>query len=1001
MNIISKLCHRDGIRSLFLALTATAALGILAFLPTSPAGCQAVSSLSKVRHLRTEAFDIYFPDSLAGYGFRLAGFADDVLADLESFFGNPASGGSLDGIFSGKRIPVLLSDVEYSLNGYFTPYSSNRIVIYPKAAGPSGQLASFEDELRSVFIHELTHVVTLNMRSSFWSALASLAGDAVTPTAWIMPNALVEGTAVWVESERGPVDDGVADDGAADGGAGSVQDGTMADDGLAAAGRLSDPAALEPVFLDLSLGRRRGLWDVSGVADHPGAGSLPYLYGALFARFMEDRYGSESIGELWRMAAKGYIFAGFDGTATTRGILERVSGQRPAALWDAFLDWLEGQAVKPRAASDPAIGAAGGRIGAFCADEHRLFYLDQETRAVFVLDLADENSKPVRLFPADGYLEEMRLSEDGFSLELAWIRKDQRGTILPATWTWDIARQKFKYTGDRLIEDAGGAIANLEPGSPLPFLYARQHDPISGYAYGLVRMGARTSLARVSPNGVMEILDGPLAFIRSMSLWQELAGGSNEASGIRIAMSAALPGGLSRIAILEAGTAGWKLHVQKLAPAGGASSPVSAGRTRIIYKAGLADGRQELRIADADDDRLASDYETFDATWKPLETARREFSPETEKRDAMEESHATREPDTAETLPPALFPRLLASSRFPYADTESIGLTFRGNDLTERLSWGASAGWDFKAALPEASLALGLSIDEQSFTLAIIDSAEYVPGSAARILSAGLGHSWTRSLKPINRRVRTGATLHFAGLETDYSIADYFHPSFSYTSIGGGIETGYSTMSLRPFAPFDRQGVSLSAGLDYEVLPGTASAASFSGAMSLALPRPASILSLHGAFAPGDELFFHPSGRYYSVAGQNYPSAIAAPYPAYKAYEGMDSGSPWYCFGELAARPASLELGKKLGPVSMPFLPSWTLRRISLWTGLRAALLDRGGSPALPSSAFARMEIDAALLAGLAAEGHLGLNLEASWAFAPELVGGRILSLDFGFGVTY
>ncbi|HCO48408.1 MAG TPA: hypothetical protein DIT55_02810, partial [Spirochaetaceae bacterium] len=114
------------------------------FLPISPAGCQAVSSLSRVRHLRTEAFDIYFPDSLAGYGYRLAGFADDVLADLESFFGNPSSGKSSVQPFGGKRIPVLLSDVEYSLNGYFTPYSSNRIVIYPKAAGPTGELASFE-----------------------------------------------------------------------------------------------------------------------------------------------------------------------------------------------------------------------------------------------------------------------------------------------------------------------------------------------------------------------------------------------------------------------------------------------------------------------------------------------------------------------------------------------------------------------------------------------------------------------------------------------------------------------------------------------------------------------------------------------------------------------------------------------------------------------------------------------------------------------------------------
>jgi hypothetical protein len=987
----SKPSHRGGVKGFTLAFAAIVALGFLAFVPLSPAGCQAVASLSKVQHLRTDSFDIYFPDSLAAQGLRLAGFADDVLSDLKSFFGMSSSLGSSGWPFAEKRIPVLLSDVEYSLNGYFTPYSSNRIVIYPKAAGPTGELASFEDELRSVFIHELTHVVTLNMRSSFWAALASMAGDAVAPAAWVMPNALVEGTAVWIESGRG---------------LGSGLDGSVAGGGLAAAGRLSDPAALEPVFMDLSQGRRRGLWDVSGVADYSGAGSMPYLYGALFSRYLEDRYGSESLAELWRMAAKGNIFVGFDGTATTSGVLERVTGQRPAALWSAFLDWLEKQAVKPRAASDPAIGAAGGRIGAFCADENRLFYLDQEARAVFVLDLADENSKPVRLFPADGYLEEMRLSGDGSSLELAWIRKGQGGKILPASYVWDIAHRELKYAGDRPIEEVGGAIANLQPASPLPFLYARQLDPISGYAYGLVRMGTRTSLARVSPDGDMDILDSPLAFIRSMSLWPQPSIGSNEAGGIRIVMSAAQPGGLTRIVILDgtggAGNEGWKLQVQKLAPAGGASKPVLAGRTRIIYRAGLADGRQELRAADADDDRLASDYEALGATWKPLETARREFPPlaAAEPRQA-EELQTAAAPRPAEILSPALFPRLLASSRFPYADMESLGLTFHGHDLTERLAWNAAAGWDFKAALPEASLALGLSIDEQYFALAFADSTQSVSGGTARILSAGLGHGWTRSLRPINRRLWTSETLSFAGLDPNYSIAGYFHPAFSYTSIGGGIDIGYSTMSLRPFAPFDRQGLSFSTGLDYEILPGTASAASFSGALSLALPRPASILSLYGALAPNGALLFHPAGRYYSVAGQNYPSAIAAPYPAYKAYEGLNTGSSWYCFGELAARPVTFELWKKLDPVPMPFLPSWTLRRISLWTGLRAALLDRGGSPALPYSAFARAEIDAALLAGLAAEGHIGLNLEASWAFAPELAGGRIVSLDFGFGVTY
>ena len=84
----------------------------------------------------------------------------------------------------------------------------------------------------------------------------------------------------------------------------------------------------------------------------------------------------------------------------------------------------------------------------------------------------------------------------------------------------------------------------------------------------------------------------------------------------------------------------------------------------------------------------------------------------------------------------------------------------------------------------------------------------------------------------------------------------------------------------------------------------------------------------------------------------------------------------------------------------MPWLPSWTLRRVSLWGGMRAAALERDNLLALPYSAFARLEFDAALLAGLAAEGHIALHIEAAWAFVPSLAAGQVLHMDLGFGVT-
>ncbi len=942
---------------------------------------QAVRSFSPVEHIRTDSFDIYFPPSLGAQGQRLAAFADKAFADLLDFFGTAAGGKESAGsgiAFPSGRIAVLLSDVEPDLNGYSTAYPSNRIVLYVSSAGPTGELASLDDELRSVFIHELTHTITVNMRSPFWAALAAVGGDFVAPVSWIMPEALVEGTAVWVESQYG----------------------AMETPALPRTGRLHDPAALEPVYLDILQGRRRGLWDVSGVADYPGSGGMPYYYGALFASFMEERYGGESIRDLWSLAAQGNLFTGFDGTFGTRGLLGKYSGRQPAALWNEFLNWLRSRAEEAAGPQDAAIAAAGRRIGAFHADEKRLYYLDQDKRNVFALDLESGQAKPLKLFPGDGYIEDVWISADGGSLGIDWIRIGTGGRIEPAKYFYDLNSKTMSQPQEREVEEIGAAMVNLEPGAPLPFLHKPRLDPSTGYRYGLVRMGTRVMPARLSAEGAMEILDSPLLFVRSLALAGSPPPGQSDGFGQLIAMSATSEGGLSRIAVLAETTEGWKLYLQKTAPEGGAFSPVFSGRKRLIYKAALGDGEQELRVAKFDESTIASYAGPLDVAWKPLETMRASLPAPS----APTSASTANEEKIHERLKPTLFPRLLSASLYPFVASESAGLTFIGSDLTERLSWEASAGWDYIANVPETSFTMGLAVDEHYLAIAGIDSTDSSSAgiiAPTRMIGAAMGYRYNHYLLPVNRRFWTSAAASFAGLDEGYTVADYIFPNFDYRSAGGSVAAGYSSMRALPFAPFDRQGIAFSGGSDYEILPGTVSAFSFSGALSFAIPRPAAKLSFYGAWTPSNELLFHPMGRYYAVGGAYYSSALSAPYPDYKEYALMGSGSPWYGFGELAARIATFELWEAIGPISMPFLPSWAIRRVSFWGGLRAALLEQAGLPVLPYSAFARMETDLAVLAGLAAEAHIALNIEASWAFSSALSGGQTLHLDFGMGVTY
>ena len=960
---------------------------LLAVSNGSPVMAQAVRSLDRVGHIRTKSFDIYFPASLADQGKRLAGFADTVLADLDEFFG-------LDS--PSQKIPVLISDREIDLNGYFSPYPSNRILIFAAGAGPSGQLASLGDELRSVFTHELTHFVTLTLRSPFWSGLAALSGDFLVPTAWMMPNALIEGTAVWIESRR------------------PSEGSDEAEKAFPAPGRLNDPAALESVYGDILQGRRRGLWDVSNVADFPGSGSLPYLYGALFADFLSERYRSESLADLWRLASKGDIFEGFDGTQTSQGLLGSYTARPPDALWDEFLDWLDRRAEKTSQARDMAIGAAAGRIGAFCADGEKVYFFDAERGGIVAADIEPKRSlapKPRFLFPADGYIEDISLSAEGTGLEIDWVRSGQGGQLIPARYSYDFAKGKLLFGEDREVEGMGAAAANLGASAPRPFLNSPRLDQASGYRYGLVRLGSRTMPGRVDPEGAMELLDSPLLFVRSLALREGRALSSTEgrqepgASGDKgpmLALGATLPGGLSRIALAVESPAGWKLYLQKAAPEGGAFSPAFSGDARIVYRAEMGDGKRELRVTSIAENFLSTEYECSDVSWKPLDSMRALAGHGAS--DKRLEQKADAGDSEFSALPKrALFPRAFAASRYPYATSEAAGLRFEGSDLTERLAWQTSLGWNFAAKVPEASLGLSFSIDTQRLSLAASDSTNSGAGAATatRILGAGIGYGYWHYFLPNYRRIWASASASAAGLQKEYAIADFLSTTFDYGSFGSSLSLGYSTTRRLPFAPFDQKGFSSTFGLDVETLPGLASAFSLSGALSLSIPHPAAMLALYGAFSPGSDLLFHPLGRYHSVAGIAYPSALPASYPDYEEYGAMTGGSPWYFFGKLSARVATIELWKTMGPVRMPFLHSWTIRRVSLWAGLRAALLDQSGSLTVPSSAFARLEFDTALLAGLAARGHIALNLEASWAFSPALAGGQSLHIAFGTGVTY
>lgn len=884
------------------------------------ADSQALRGFESARLISTERFDIYYSGRMAPEALRLSGFADSTLADLEAIFGKfPGAG----------KMPVLITDIQPELNGYAIPYPSNRIVLYVAKPDPRESLASFDDEVRLVFTHELVHMVNMNDKAPFWRLVAAILGDLVTPAAWTMPYALLEGTAVWIES--------------------GIEEGS---------GRLNDPAALESVRTDLEWGLERSVWDVSGLLEYPGSGSLPYLYGGLFVEYFTRQFGREALAELWHAAGEGNIFGGFEGTPGISGIIEQVTGKKAGEVWADFLGWagerLGVERVGGGMSGDRPL--ARGRFGALASDGSKIYFLDLERRGVFELEIRPATETTVsakRLFPADPYLKSMRMANTGKSLALEWIKTAGDGTRRAQDYEYDLATTELRPVND------------TQPDAAIP-----------EWSYALLRIGARVVPGRISRDGSKEYIDFGEGSLRSLQ----------EDGPSLLALSLTPKGSASKIAVLREKGGRWELLIQKSAPPGGAHIPCFMGKDGIAYVARLPEGKEELRLLDFSAALASGDFEAKEVSWLALPESKME--PE----EIMPASQGERK---------VLFPRVLASVRYPYVENKSAGVAALGSDLSERLSWKAHVGWEFDSKVPETGMEIRLAASGHELGLRVSDSAAASSKGFARVSGVSLDWSYSRRLLPVSRVLGTGAFATVSGVMDSYTPELWLRPNWTYSSLGGGLSLSYSDMAYDAFAPFDLRGGSANLAADYEFLPGKARAMSVSGSISLASARPGLKLSAYGSYSPPGGLRFLPSGRYFYNSGTSWGSALATQYPYYKEYSAIDAGSSWYGFASLEARLLAIETGRLMEPVRLPLIPPWTLRRFSILAGARIAAMELSSGIILPASGFLALETDFALLAGFASQSHILASFEAAYAFDEALAGGNPIFIQFGFGVWY
>ena len=216
------------------------------------------------RTLHTKHFRIHFAPPLEAEARRAAVNAERAYAQLSTELVPPR--GIIDLVVS--------DDVDY-VNGYATPYPSNRIVVYANPPIDASGLRDYEDWNALVVTHELTHIFHLDRTRGIWRVGQAIFGrnPLLFPNLY-EPRWVLEGLAVYFESRMT--------------GVGRLESGEhlMTARAAALANRIPTLQELAP-----------------GTSRFPG-GEVIYVYGSLLFDYLSRTRGPQSVRDFVEIGSK-------------------------------------------------------------------------------------------------------------------------------------------------------------------------------------------------------------------------------------------------------------------------------------------------------------------------------------------------------------------------------------------------------------------------------------------------------------------------------------------------------------------------------------------------------------------------------------------------------------------------------------------------------------------------------------------------------------------------
>lgn len=348
--------------------------------------------------LTTEHFDIIFSEKSQITALR-------IYEKCESFYTEICEKLNTKTYF---RIPVCITADTDRLNGFYSPEPYHRIVLFDTIPN-EGMLTSYNQTILSIFYHELTHAISMGIRSPFWEGMSKIFSDALSPgQIFYLPLSFLEGATVSFESMHGD-------------------------------GRLNDEFSRHILKQTKAQGIFLKWTEIAGARDVYPVGSLPYIFGGAFSAYLQNHYGVELYAKYWHECGKINFFK------LTPGVIKKVYNKSIEELWQEFYDSVEvaenfvnlildtkNIVIPPKNTKIIySLASCSSGIAFVSAQDSCVYFVDSDNQKKRKLFTCDSSSTQKISFSLDGrYLTYSYILEDNFATNVCRIFDMKKNKIV-------------------------------------------------------------------------------------------------------------------------------------------------------------------------------------------------------------------------------------------------------------------------------------------------------------------------------------------------------------------------------------------------------------------------------------------------------------------------------------------------------------------------------------------------------------------------------------------